>query len=281
MPKKDKDHEPLSPFFNDDVIRKAIKGRVGKGRLPSLNPPGKFHRSRIYMGEVYSDQLGGSQPGAPPGPPLANLALWLQADQIVGLVDNDPVALWEDSSGNNNDYTQGTAANRPLYKVNIINGKPVVRFDATNDALIASAPIASGPPLCTFAVLAFNIASATKRALTGSGGPGGNWFLGTNSANVYRAFNGGDILGGAVAGGVFKIFSFLQLAGPVNTFFVNGVSQGSNALTHYPGTIVMGAAGDIATNPANGDIAEVLVYTANVSSLRTQIEAYLMAKYGI
>ena len=61
--------------------------------------------------------------------------VWLRADAITGLNDTDPVATWPDSSGNSNDATQGTAADRPLYRTNIVNGLPIVRFDGANDFL--------------------------------------------------------------------------------------------------------------------------------------------------
>ena len=64
---------------------------------------------------------------------LDNLTMLLDATKITGLVDTDPVATWEDQSGNSNDASQGTAANRALYRTNILNGLPAVRFDGIND----------------------------------------------------------------------------------------------------------------------------------------------------
>ena len=66
---------------------------------------------------------------------VSNLILWLDASAITGLNNNDPVATWSDRSGNGNDATQATATNRPLYKTNIVNGKPVVRFDGVDNYL--------------------------------------------------------------------------------------------------------------------------------------------------
>ena len=61
--------------------------------------------------------------------------LWLKADQITGLDDGDSVGTWKDQSGEGNDVSQGTANKKPTYKVDILNGKPVVRFDGTDDRL--------------------------------------------------------------------------------------------------------------------------------------------------
>ena len=70
------------------------------------------------------------------GPPVVSgLVLHLDADAIDGLSDNDPVAQWDDLSGEDNHATQGTSGYRPIYKTNILNGKPVVRFDGSDDRL--------------------------------------------------------------------------------------------------------------------------------------------------
>jgi hypothetical protein len=65
---------------------------------------------------------------------IAGLQLWLKADSL-SLNDADPVGTWADQSGNARDCTQATAANKPIYKVNIQNGLPCVRFDGTDDYL--------------------------------------------------------------------------------------------------------------------------------------------------
>lgn len=63
---------------------------------------------------------------------LPSLRLWLDASQLT-LNDNDLVQTWTDKSGNGNNVTQATEGNRPTFKTNIVNGKPVVRFDGTDN----------------------------------------------------------------------------------------------------------------------------------------------------
>jgi len=62
---------------------------------------------------------------------------WLKADAI-GSGDGTPISTWFDSTVNNNNFSQSTSANKPLYKINIQNSLPVVRFDGINDTLINS-----------------------------------------------------------------------------------------------------------------------------------------------
>ena len=59
--------------------------------------------------------------------------LWYKANAIVGLNDGDLVAQWNDSSGNNNHALQSVDSLKPIYKVNILNGLPVVRFDGIDN----------------------------------------------------------------------------------------------------------------------------------------------------
>lgn len=63
---------------------------------------------------------------------VADLAMWLRADAIVGLSDNDKVTTWEDSSASNNDATQSNAAEKPIYKTSQIDGLPAVAGYGTN-----------------------------------------------------------------------------------------------------------------------------------------------------
>jgi hypothetical protein len=69
---------------------------------------------------------------------LANLVAWYDASAITGLVDTDPVATWSDLSGAGNHISQATGASRPTYRTGIVDGKPVVRFDGSNDLLAAT-----------------------------------------------------------------------------------------------------------------------------------------------
>jgi hypothetical protein len=59
---------------------------------------------------------------------FAGLVSWFKADSFEGLSDNDEVTTWTDSAGNTDATAPGS--DKPRYKTNILNGKPVVRFTA-------------------------------------------------------------------------------------------------------------------------------------------------------
>ncbi|MEL6558025.1 MAG: Calx-beta domain-containing protein [Bacteroidota bacterium] len=67
----------------------------------------------------------------------SELVLWLKADGINTLNNGDPVIIWPDASGYNRNATDGSvpAASRPTYITNVINSKPIVRFDGLDDYL--------------------------------------------------------------------------------------------------------------------------------------------------
>jgi hypothetical protein len=76
------------------------------------------------------------------------------ADQIAGLADGDPVAQWDDLSGNGRHASQPTASQRPLYRPAYapLGGRPAVVGDATDDFL-RTAPFSTALPQPTTIVV--------------------------------------------------------------------------------------------------------------------------------
>jgi len=64
-----------------------------------------------------------------------DLKVWFKADSITALSDGDVVTTWSESSGNGTDATQSTTSKKPVYRTGMLGGKPVVRFDGTDDCL--------------------------------------------------------------------------------------------------------------------------------------------------
>lgn len=61
--------------------------------------------------------------------------VWLSSDQVSGITDGANLSSWNDLSGNGNNLTQPNSNYTPIYKTNIVNGKPTVRFNKTNGRL--------------------------------------------------------------------------------------------------------------------------------------------------
>ena len=72
-------------------------------------------------------------PGALPG-----LIFWLEADQIQGYANGDAVTSFTERSPNGYSVTQATAAKKPIFTTNAINGLPALDFDGTDDFMAAA-----------------------------------------------------------------------------------------------------------------------------------------------
>ena len=55
--------------------------------------------------------------------------------RYINQSNNSAISSWGDNSGNSNNATQATSANRPLYFTSILGGNGVVRFNGTNGCL--------------------------------------------------------------------------------------------------------------------------------------------------
>jgi hypothetical protein len=215
---------------------------------------------------------------------LANLQMWYKADALA-LTDGAMVASWTDSSGNSRHATQAADAKKPLYKTAIQNGKPVVRFDATDDTLAITATIASG----SWSIYAVHSGPGTA--------VNGRYILDTQSGRLIvavRTANGvsdttiGWYDGGwkTVAAGTtgFQINSWILTSGGNGEIFRNGTSLGTAAYSAkgIGGAIALGTRYD-GTGPFFGaDMGEVIFYNAaHNATQRGQVQSYLSTRWGI
>ena len=61
----------------------------------------------------------------------------------VASADNDPVRQWSDQSGNGRNFSNAGSTVRPLLKLGILNGQPILRFDGVNDVFTSAAAISN------------------------------------------------------------------------------------------------------------------------------------------
>lgn len=216
---------------------------------------------------------------------ITGLQLWLDANAIVGLVDGDPVSTWDDESGNGNDATQGTAANQPVYKTNIVNGLPVVRFDNTNDGMVTG--YTASNPYTLMYVGNFNNADANRRALQGVvqnrllGPFSGRWqlYTGTFFPLGSPLPNANFVVHGAAQDGV--VVGYFLYEG-VGAFPLSGLQMGSFAgAPSAMGQVALGASGGTA-EPFGGDMAEVVGYNRMLTDAEAKgLIQYFINKYDL
>lgn len=217
----------------------------------------------IYGGASLTPQL----------PTIAGLKLHLKADAITGLADGAAVATWEDQSGEGNDATQGTAGERPTYQTNELNGKPVVRFDASDDGMLTSLTLV-GP--YTIILVERGRAGAGLRTISSATA---NALISATRVDGLNAYINAVISNYSVAVDTPVILGLVIPAAANGFYFVNGVDRTSGTHHENWGQVAIGSEGG---EYANTDLAEVIAYDSALSTAdREAVEAYLAAKYAI
>lgn len=232
---------------------------------------------------------GGAALASGPGGVTASLELWLKADAITGLNNLDPVTTWVNSSSQlGRDATQATAAKKPLYTTNIINGKPVVDFDGSNDFMRST---------ISLSITGWTIFAVVHPQLVGSNWIGVFTDTTTGFAHGIRAIGGQKralTYDGATKNAVDTApfvagTSYYMTAsaanGGVMELWTNGVLKDSIAvgtLWDAETSFDIGGANETASEFWNGYIAEIAVYSTKLSAGdRTTVEDYLKTKYGL
>lgn len=212
---------------------------------------------------------------------IPGLMLWLDAGSL-SLSNNDPVPTWADSSAEGNDAAQATSGKRPIYKTNIINSLPVVRFDGADDVLELTTNL-DLPEFSIFMVIkkasagsGYHVPITFKQAPT---------FARTPSLDEWGMYVSGEISGGASVN-AFKVLSIVARAANDIDFVTDGSlvnrTSGSAYLTGTRSLIGANTAGASEQHWLDGDIAEIVVYDSALSTGdRTDVEDYLATKYAL
>lgn len=220
---------------------------------------------------------------------LAGLALWLAADQITGLGDGAAVAQWSDASGLANHATQGTAAMRPLFKTNILNGKPVVRFDGVDDFL--THPVNAPGAFTAFVVARRTTGGSADYQVALNAIAPGNTFGATLALKASGSQNWGHYINSWKASSyscldTWRIMAVVASAGGADTQATDGTTEAQSDASRYPGDAYdrrsIGSDSSFNTGYLAGDLAEIILYNSALSVAdRQKVEAYLSGKYGI
>lgn len=242
-----------------------------------------------------------------PGGVSGNLRWWLKANagvlnpSLAAAANGDAVAQWNDQSTIANNASQGTAANRPIYNTNVINGYPVLRYAGNQFVSAASAP-GIAPTNSFFFFLVFKQSSFTAG---GTADGAGTYILdrttATNNLTSFKIVNtdkyflqkrnddgsgiGGPVSTTSATTSSFVLVDFYRNFGSAYGIFLNGkadATSGDDSGNLTGPTLRVGRHTSTANGGLNGDLAEIIVYNTNLSAAnRTRIESYLAIKYGI
>lgn len=219
---------------------------------------------------------------------ISGLVCWLKADALA-LNDGDPVDAWTDSSGEENTPVQATSNLQPVFKTNILNGKPVIRF--ASDRLVMPDETAFDLATPTIFVV-FRRNSGTSgpvmsKSTTSTAGAGRRKMqVGTAGSSISYT-SGGDASGIAVSATPtnWNMFGVSVASNTSHSMYLNG-NQTDSGLTLSDSTtndanMEIGSAFGGA-EALNGDIAEIIVYDVPLAGSQViGLQNYLSNKYGL
>lgn len=228
---------------------------------------------------------------------LGGLNLWLDASQLTGLTNGQALTTWVDKSANA--YT-GTAVAGPTYQTNVLNSKPIVRFNGTSQYVDFGnvVNIGTNSGLTIFSIIKFNTATNAGIVNKTLFGPGtGRWAQWRDSGNI-GTFVALDNLAPPEAKYLDSSTTpmLLETAWDRQTIsiFKNATQQGASVASVSAANLtntykLLVAAYNDGTGLApqagyyyNGDVAEVLVYLVPLTPFdRQKVEGYLAWKWGL
>lgn len=224
----------------------------------------------------------------PPGgwlpPDVATLGLWLDAEQITGLSDGDPVTTWPDESGNARD---AVAAVNASYHVNVLNGLPVVRSAGSSRLeTVGYAPGSTATADMTYFFVAKTTNTSGHLAATRSGNSvgWGLFWLTTSTVQLYFTGGGGDAIDAVAPNANHNLWTFRKRGLDVD-YAVNAAALATGTKTWgldaTEGMALFGRYNNT-NGRMTGDIAEIVVYDSAISDPDlANARTYLLNKWGI
>jgi hypothetical protein len=223
---------------------------------------------------------------------------WVSSDRGI-VTAGTVVSNWVDQSGLANNAIQTSATARPLLITNQVNGKPVVKFDGTNDYLMAVSPVWTNNDYSYFLVWKKDanaktnghVPMARASSLTSAGN---NFTLySTNGNSGFSADALGtdaDAISGSSYGNTNAYFAVgvtrQNNVSKGTKLYVNGALQGESSVS-ATNTLVGTSGyefylGGWGTAYGNLSLAEVVVYDRSLlDGERQGVEKYLGLKYNI
>lgn len=223
---------------------------------------------------------------------VSGLKLWAAARLITGLSDSDPVTTWSDQSGQGNDLSQSTTGNKPLYKTNIVNGRPAILFDGVDDYFTLANVLSGASAGEVFIVIKAAADPAVSSAKSGIWNMDGE---GTNAChypftdgNIYDAWGStarkstGNPTPSLAS---WRIYNISSAAGAW-TSRIDGVQHyttATNTFSSFSGSPYLGRSASLFGDVYfNGHIAEILIFNEVLSAGdRTYVLNGLADIYGI
>lgn len=240
-------------------------------------------------------------PTAPIAPPLTNLRLWLREDTglyqdtagtVPAVLDGDPVALWQDQSGNGLHATQATGTKCPLLRLTQAGARNALQFDGVDDWLRCTTLTDLLGDFAFYIVFKWNGGTTSLNRIADKSYSGGFWF-GTGTPAAVDRVEAGIEQAGSPFGQIFTATNYktqYHVAGNRRSGTTQAVYADSQADTTQ---VVSGAAMNAeklrfgvdnleVSNFAAVYIGEVLLYNAaHDIPTRNMVNNYLNGRWNL
>ena len=238
-----------------------------------------------------------------PVPSIKDLAVWYESSLDKSFVDSEesdgtPITTWFDNNIQSSfkyDFKQPTVANQPKFSEGIINGLPAVKFDGTDDFMIANSVGINGKGFSAFVVgqrLAYPgtwqtyltglAASHNDDCISGSFIMFAEWTSAFGSCFNNNQWTYSNI---AHPGNGTPYIYDLVVSPTNNSVFFNGanVTSTNSTFTYSFDSLRIGCRFSNGNgNFLNGYISEIIIYARALNTEeRKSVESYLSKKYSI
>lgn len=221
-------------------------------------------------------------------------SLWEDSARTIQASDNaDVIGSEDDISGNGRHITQATTINKPTLRTAILNSKPIVRFDGTDDFLANTSFPDFGDAYTVFAVARYDSAADANQGImeVSNGTVNTGFLLFFQTATLRSAWrcrdiaSNIDVLSSAdIRDNIWRIHEGSN-SGSLIQYLLNGVSQGTAAYT-APNLNTLNRLDVGRTNAAGfmlqGDIAQLIIFNRNLTAgEKTAVRNWLNAKWAV
>lgn len=229
---------------------------------------------------------------------ISGLKVWLDSNRSVTVDGSNGISTWTDLSGAGNNFTQGTAANRPVLSsyATGTNGNRKTTFDASNDVVSSSYAVnPTGGFWCGVLVTPAAIGAAMVILDAYSAAGGARFILRVNSTGTVEAlvFNGTTnqigrrsttTLSASTTYAITVTYDGTTAASGIKIYLdgtqidTTDVNAGAYTVPTAGATLQIG--GPFTAQYFNGAVNEVLFYEGTATTTNRQtVESYLATKW--
>ena len=235
---------------------------------------------------------------------IPDIKRWYSAEQIPDLADGANVPTWDDwhleVASTDDDAVQGTSGAQPLWKQNIQNGHPAVRFDGSDDELKSTGQMLLEGNVTIFVALKDATQSGSgsvfKSIFAVDGGP---YQTSSTGYGITYGREGSDRLRFQLSDGTSEDIA-QQITSNSDSWEVvtarntataailrrDGVQVATGTFSRTSGFVadeyLIGGDTAASTRHYTGEIGDIIVYNRALTDKEMLvIEAYLAAKYGL